>query len=737
MKTDREASKYQSEIRRAHSNLHHLLMALFALSLAGILITILTISAADRRGARDEATDLELLHEVSQIENLSHSLTLNLATAGADQSQDSDTNGLILQLRSRIDRLDRLAVGDVELVVDEQTRRLSELVDEISRKLAKADGLEPITPAQAIDLAQRLTSTVSSFSATTHASVMDRETGDHLSTTLRLLNLAGPTAALLLLLALNYVRNRDMRLSYLDVRSQLDTEDNERQRIQRLAMAQTNAMELIAAGAHRRDIESEVAEMVEVATSSTWSVGSDGLAPTVVDASPLAPDLALAVERILSVTSARDRSAADLVFEATHDGLTKLHNRKAVLEHIHRVMQQRRDDQSIAVVYMDLDGFKYVNDTFGHSFGDDALCEVARRLESSARRGDFVGRVGGDEFVAVLYPVTSEAADMVAERIVDSVGQPFNVRDVTVDIGLSMGVSFANPGDTDPDVMMREADHAMYKAKRTRQQIVVADEQLRQADRDQHEIEKRIGEALAGDGIAVQYQPIVDTATGRLHGVEALARLRMGDDMLAPATFIEIAEHTGQIIDIDRRVLSLASAQVADWNRRFATVIELAVNISAVHVSRGNSLSDLHATLEQSGLPAELLNIEINEAVFLRDMIDVSKRIDSIRRHGVKFSIDDFGTGYSSFGYLQKLPVDTLKIDKMFVDEIENSHAERAIVKSILEVADALELNVVAEGIETSEQLEILRDLGCPLSQGFHFSKPLDPNVFEHEWLTA
>ena len=737
MKTDPEASKYQSEIRRAHSNLHHLLMALFALSLAGILITILTISAADRRGARDEATDLELLHEVSQIENLSHSLTLNLATAGGDKSQDSDTNGLFLQLRSRIDRLDRIAVGDVELVVDEQTRQLTELADEISRKLAKADGLEPITPAQAIDLAQRLTSTVSSFSATTHASVMDRETGDHLSTTLRLLNLAGPTAALLLLLALNYVRNRDMRLSYLDVRSQLDTEDNERQRIQRLALAQTNAMELIAAGAHRRDIESEVAEMVEAATNSTWSVGSDGLAPTVVDASPLAPDLALAVERILSVTSARDRSAADLVFEATHDGLTKLHNRKAVLEHIHRVMQQRRDDQSIAVVYMDLDGFKYVNDTFGHSFGDDALCEVARRLESSARRGDFVGRVGGDEFVAVLYPVTSEAADMVAERIVDSVGQPFNVRDVTVDIGLSMGVSFANPGDTDPDVMMREADHAMYKAKRTRQQIVVADEQLRQADRDQHEIEKRIGEALAGDGIAVQYQPIVDTATGRLHGVEALARLRMGDDMLAPATFIEIAEHTGQIIDIDRRVLSLASAQVADWNRKFATVIELAVNISAVHVSRGNSLSDLHATLEQSGLPAELLNIEINEAVFLRDMIDVSKRIDSIRRHGVKFSIDDFGTGYSSFGYLQKLPVDTLKIDKMFIDEIENSHAERAIVKSILEVAVALELNVVAEGIETPEQLEILQHLGCPLSQGYHFAKPLDPNVFEHEWLTA
>lgn len=241
---------------------------------------------------------------------------------------------------------------------------------------------------------------------------------------------------------------------------------------------------------------------------------------------------------------------------------------------------------------------------------------------------------------------------------------------------------------------------------------------------ERHEIEVRLREALADDDLTLRYQPVVDTATGELVGVEALVRLMWGERMLSPGLFLQVAEESGQIAKIDGLVLIEAAAQVAAWTEQFGRSLELAVNMSGAHLNRADVFDEVLGALERTGLPPDQLVLEITEGVLLSDADEAARRLELLRRVGVKVAVDDFGTGYSSLTYLQRLPVDILKIDRAFVGRLGLSTADDAIVRAIIELANALELDVVAEGVETDEQWSILRGLGCARSQGYLFSRP-------------
>jgi len=537
----------------------------------------------------------------------------------------------------------------------------------------------------------------------------------HISAWFLLAQVAVPAGALILLLVLGGVINGDLRRQNAATKHDLKQEDDRRRRAERLSIGQARSMELIASGAPIEVIAAAVSDIVMTETDGMWTVGPDGLMAADPDADHLSPELASVAGRILDMASERDQIMSDLVFEAGHDSLTRLHNRSAVLTYLAHVMRTRQDDMSVAVLYVDLDRFKIVNDTYGHTLGDEMLRQVAARLGSSARAEDMVGRVGGDEFAVVLSPVTIEEALDVAHRIVRSLGLPYSVGGVDVSIRASIGGSFAGP-DASPEQVLREADNAMYRAKRARHPVLFADETSREFDRRRNEIRTRIGESFHDGGLIVVYQPLVKTATGRLCGVEALARLRMGDSVLPPVTFIEVAEDTGQIVQLDRRVMEIATHQVAEWNRDFGLDLELAVNLSGAHVRNGDAMIRTSAMAQSSPLPPRLLIMEINEAVFLDDAAVVAERIGAIGESGIRFAIDDFGTGYSSLAYLQTLPVDILKIDRAFIGWLGRSQRDDAIVRAILDLARALDLDVVAEGVETQEQLETLGEFGCSMS---------------------
>lgn len=511
--------------------------------------------------------------------------------------------------------------------------------------------------------------------------------------------------------------------------------NEQRRRAEHLATGQAGVLELIASGTSPSGVQQAIGALVSDETGGAWTVSSTGL--TRVDQSAEHPgqDLEVIVDRLLSVTRERDRITSALTHQATHDGLTGLANRAAVLERIGHAMRQRRKEPDVAVVYLDLDRFKQVNDSLGHEVGDELLKVVAQRITDSVREGDTVGRIGGDEFVVVLESINLDQARMVANRMIDRLLAPLEIGGAPIDVGVSMGVAMVELGDRDPDKLLREADLAMYRAKQNGVPMVEADEDLREWSRERHDIEVRLRGALADEDLTMRYQPVVDTDTGELRGVEALVRLMWGDRMLSPGLFLQLAEETGQIAQVDNQVLRAAGRQVVQWQEEYGRPLELAINISGAHLARADVFDEVMASLDHSGLPPEQLVLEITEGVFLSDATEVAKRLDLLRRLGVKVAVDDFGTGYSSLTYLQRLPVDILKIDRAFTNRLGLTKSDDAIVRTILDLADALELDVIAEGVETDGQLAKLRELGCPGSQGYLFAKPSTAEDFAAQWL--
>ncbi|MGU3361652.1 EAL domain-containing protein [Methylobacterium sp. M6A4_1b] len=420
----------------------------------------------------------------------------------------------------------------------------------------------------------------------------------------------------------------------------------------------------------------------------------------------------------------RRQSEARIVRMARHDALTGLPNRAFLREHMADMLTARGPGTRTAVLYLDLDGFKGVNDTLGHPAGDALLCLTAQRLQDGLRASDFVARLGGDEFAIVQSDIGAPAdAAELAARLVAALRAPFTVQDQEIVIGTSIGIALVEPSDADSEAVLRRADVALYQAKaagrgtwRFFQTEMDKDIQRR------HHLGAELRRALAGHQFELHYQPLVAARSRTLNGLEALLRWRHPErGLIDPATFIPLAEEMGLIREIGAWVLAQACREAATW----PDALKIAVNISSVQFVRGDLFEDVSRALIGSGLMASRLELEVTESVLLRDHAETFRILHRLQALGLQIAMDDFGTGYSSVSYLRRFPFDKLKIDQSFVRTLGQENGSVAIVRALVGLGKACGMGVVAEGVETEEQAAILEAEGCNELQGFLFSRPL------------
>ncbi|WP_165904517.1 putative bifunctional diguanylate cyclase/phosphodiesterase [Paraburkholderia hospita] len=421
---------------------------------------------------------------------------------------------------------------------------------------------------------------------------------------------------------------------------------------------------------------------------------------------------------------------------AWFDPLTGLPNRAQLQREALRLLTNaKRNGATLAVLFVDLDRFKRVNDTQGHAVGDQVLSEIARRLQSQIQTGDVIGRLGGDEFLAVIQECDVLKAKHVAARILQSACQPILInteQDTRITISASVGIALSPHDGEETDILLRNADLAMYKAKSSgRNQVwFYAPEYERQA-KEQLELEIALQRALRGNALNVAYQPKVD-GTGALRGVEALVRWdNDGQGSIAPDRFIAIAEESGLIADMDAWVMVEACRQLAGWRAEGLDVPNISVNVCAADFKRPNYPGFITDTLQSHGLVAADLTLEMTERVLFDESVDeIRKTLDALQLIGIALSIDDFGTGYSSLSYLHRFTVKELKIDKSFVQRIGSDKMAESLAQTLIHIGEILKLTVTAEGVETQAQHDFLGAHGCHLYQGFLFSPALAPRDF-------
>jgi len=416
--------------------------------------------------------------------------------------------------------------------------------------------------------------------------------------------------------------------------------------------------------------------------------------------------------------------------QALHDSLTRLPNRRLFQDRVeHALARTYRRPEGVGVLFIDLDGFKYVNDTLGHAAGDQLLDAVAGRLRSALRAGDTAARLGGDEFAVLVEDITSPGdAARAAERVLDALSHPFQLRGKTVSVSASIGIAMAEHDDQSTEDLLRNADLAMYAVKGTgRGRSEFFAPEMHREVLARAEVERELRVAIDTRQLSLQYQPVVDLRTERIIGVEALLRWdHPVHGRLAPATFLPIAEDTGLIVDIGEYVLDEACRQARRCRvERPDLAISMAVNLSSKQVVHADLLLHVERALSTNGVAAADLILELTESVMLEDSPAVRDRLAGLVAMGIRLAIDDFGTGYSSLSYLQRFPFDLLKIDKRFVDGIAGDPTQAALGRAIVSLADALGLDTIAEGIEQTEQIELLTSLGCRFGQGFLFARPM------------
>ncbi|MEY2437238.1 MAG: hypothetical protein QOF97_2074 [Acidimicrobiaceae bacterium] len=422
-----------------------------------------------------------------------------------------------------------------------------------------------------------------------------------------------------------------------------------------------------------------------------------------------------------------------LAHQAFHDPLTGLANRALLLDRIDHALATRRRDpkRQLALLYVDLDDFKTVNDALGHQAGDDLLREAAARLTLSLRPGDTASRLGGDEFALLLEDLPErDTAYEVGARVLDALQASFDAEGEEVWVNASIGIAVST-GTEDAAALLRNADLAMYRAKgegKGRFEIYEAGMHAMVVDRVALRADLR--RAVAAEEFEPYYQPIVDLETGRVTGVEALVRWHHPErGLIEPAVFIPMAEETGLIIPIGSTVLRRACTDAAGWLREFGSAApqSMSVNLSPRQIQDPGLITEVELALSHSGLPPAALVLEITESILLDDTDTAAATLADLKALGVRIALDDFGTGYSSLTHLDRFPVDVLKIDKSFVDALTSEDADRSsLVGAIINLGMMLGLHVTAEGIEGSEQLARLRSMGCELGQGFYFDKPMD-----------
>lgn len=412
---------------------------------------------------------------------------------------------------------------------------------------------------------------------------------------------------------------------------------------------------------------------------------------------------------------------------AFQDPLTGLANRALLLNRLeHALALRQRAPAPLTVLYLDLDDFKNINDSLGHSVGDELLVEVSRRLQCSVRPSTTVARLGGDEFALLLEDTNLRGAKSVAHRIQAAFQEPFSLQSKEVSIGVSIGIA-ATEGSMRPDDVMRDADIAMYTAKREgKGDYRIFDQAMLSSAVARVEMTAELKKAVEGHQLVIHYQPIVDLRKGTLEGVEALLRWdHPTRGMISPIDFIPLAEETGLIVPIGDWVLKEATRQAKLLQEHLGESLSLSVNLSARQFE-----SDVVAVVEDALKGARLdpahLVLEITETVVMNQDLPIVSQLQQLRALGVKVAIDDFGTGYSSLGYLKKLPIDVLKIDRTFIDRITEGPEDSALTQAIIKLAQIFGLQTVAEGIETAEQMEELNRFNCGLAQGYYFCPPVD-----------
>ncbi len=420
---------------------------------------------------------------------------------------------------------------------------------------------------------------------------------------------------------------------------------------------------------------------------------------------------------------ARQQAQADLAYQAFHDDLTQLPNRALFLDRLHHAYAAHaRDGRELAVLMLDLDGFKLVNDSAGHPVGDALLRQVADRVARCVRASDTVARLGGDEFGVLLEHADQKGAQGVAASIVDALAAPYRLADQLLTITCSVGIANV-VGATDADQILRNADVALYSAKAAgKNGVAVYDETMYDAVARRIALQADLRTGLEQGQVETYFQPLVSTGTGQIVAFEALARWRRPvDGVVSPTEFIPLAEECGLIKPLGRHVLQTAVQQAVTWSNLTQQPIAVAVNVSVRQLEQPGFPATVAATLRTHGLPPSRLVLKVTESALADPQTPAVAALHEIRSSGVRIAIDDFGTGYSSLGQLRTLPVDELKIDRLFIEEVVGDPSGTPVLAAIVAMAQSLGLELVAEGVDTEEQLAVLQNLGCGVVQGFLF----------------
>jgi diguanylate cyclase (GGDEF)-like protein/PAS domain S-box-containing protein len=474
------------------------------------------------------------------------------------------------------------------------------------------------------------------------------------------------------------------------------------------------------------------------ATGAWRVVRPDGSVRWVETAARMVPDASGAPHQVVAVTrdvSERKDAESRLAHQALHDTLTGLPNRALFLDRLEQALRRAsRAGGGVAVLFVDLDRFKLINDSFGHAAGDRVLCDVAARLRHALRPADTIARFGGDELTVLCEDVDGEAgARAVARRIAGLFEEPFLVEDGEAFLQASIGIAIAG-GDTRPEDLIRDADAAMYRAKEGgRAAVVVFDEAMRRDARERVATESALRRAIERDELCIHVQPVVGIGDGAISSFEALVRWNHPErGLVPPGEFIPLAEETGLIVAIGNRVLREVCRTLRRWEVELGVSgVQGSVNLSVRHLQQPDLVATVRAALAEHGVPANRLVLEITESAVMENGTGTIETLHALRALGVRLALDDFGTGYSSLAHLHRFPLDVLKIDRSFTAALQEDHQGASIAGAIVSLAQALGLATVAEGIEDRAQQRELERLGCTHGQGFLFSRPQPPHVFD------
>jgi len=434
----------------------------------------------------------------------------------------------------------------------------------------------------------------------------------------------------------------------------------------------------------------------------------------------------------------RRKSEAELMRLASTDSLTGLLNRRAFFEQLEAgLVQSRRSELACAVILFDVDHFKEINDVFGHKTGDRVLIEVARHLHEQLRETDYIARIGGDEFAVLATNLRSANAVMeIAEKISRAVGSIVELDDMRLDVSISVGISVFPNDDSSADVLVSHADLAMYKSKASRKgSINFFDARMDAIVKARHALKRSMPDDILSGRFYLLFQPIVDATTRKMIGAEGLARWRdLENKIIAPTEFIPIAEESGSIGNLGTRLIEEACAQIHAWSEMQKALVPISMNISAMQCRDPAFAARLISVMERLEIPPKLINVEMTESTIFKNLDVIQKNLDMLKTYGIGVHIDDFGTGYSSLSLLRDLPLSAVKIDRSFVRDVGKVAGSELIIQAVVDLASKLGFQTIGEGVETEEQVGLLRDMGVNSLQGYYFSKPV-PGAQLAGWL--